>query len=90
MAENYKNDPILSDQTLKKQYFLIANVTGPIQVQKSGKKIPTLQNPPNKLLWPRAVFIFVLLGFLLPFSMERLCFCFSAAVETLRLVKICL
>ena len=50
MAKNAQNDPILIDQTLKTPYFLITNVIWPIQVQKSGKKIPPLQNPLNKLL----------------------------------------
>ena len=44
MAKNAQNDPILIGQTLKTPYFLITNVTGPIQVKKSGKKIP----PPPK------------------------------------------
>ena len=45
MAKNAQNDPILIDQTLKTPYFLITNVTGPIQVQKSGKKIPPPKTP---------------------------------------------
>ena len=39
-----KNDPIFGVQALKTSYFLITNVIGPIQGEKSGKKYP----PPKK------------------------------------------
>ena len=50
MAKNALNDPIFGVQALKTSYFLITNVIGPIQGEKSGKKIPPPQNPPNRSL----------------------------------------
>ena len=40
MAKNALNDPIFGVQALKTSYFLITNVIGPIQGEKSGKKYP--------------------------------------------------
>ena len=42
-----KNDPIFGVQALKTSYFLITNVIGPIQGEKSGKKIPPPPKPPK-------------------------------------------
>ena len=50
MAKNALNDPIFGVQALKTSYFLITNVIGPIQGEKSGKKYPPPQNPPNRSL----------------------------------------
>ena len=49
MAKNALNDPIFGVQALKTSYFLITNVIGPIQGEKSGKNTPP-QNPPNRSL----------------------------------------
>ena len=40
-----KNDPIFGVQALKTSYFLITNVIGPIQGEKSGKKYPPPKTP---------------------------------------------
>ena len=45
MAKNALNDPIFGVQALKTSYFLITNVIGPIQGEKSGKKIPPPKTP---------------------------------------------
>ena len=45
MAKNALNDPIFGVQALKTSYFLITNVIGPIQGEKSGKKYPPPKPP---------------------------------------------
>ena len=50
MAKNALNDPIFGVQALKTSYFLITNVIGPIQGEKSETKYPPPQNPPNRSL----------------------------------------